>query len=188
MLKKIDTPINDLFIIEPDIFKDSRGYFFESYSENKYKAIGLNYNFIQDNISRSAYGTIRGLHYQIGNYAQGKLCQVLEGRVLDVAVDIRFGSPTFGQHVAVELSGENNKQFWIPPGFAHGFSVLSESALFHYKCTNNYNKESERCIVFNDENLKINWMIKNPIISEKDKLGCNFLNIEKDFNFEKIIT
>ncbi len=184
MPKKIDTSIKDLFIIEPDIFNDSRGFFFESYSENKYKELGLINNFVQDNISRSSYGTIRGLHYQVGDYAQGKLCQVLEGRVLDIAVDIRFGSPTFGEHFSVELSEDNKRQFWLPPGFAHGFSVLSETALFHYKCTNFYNKESERCIIFDDKDLKINWKIKNPIISDKDRLGCKFSNIEKDFNFE----
>ena len=140
MPKKIDTPIKDLFIIEPDLFKDARGYFYESYSELKYKNLGLNYKFIQDNISKSSFGTIRGLHYQIGNNAQGKLCQVLSGAVLDVAVDIRHGSPTYGKYFSIELSSENNKQLWIPPGFAHGFSVLSEFAIFNYKCTNYYSR------------------------------------------------
>lgn len=181
MLKKIDTPIKDLFIIEPDIFTDARGFFFESFSENKYAELGIDLKFVQDNFSQSSYGTIRGLHYQIGEYSQGKLCQVLDGKVLDVAVDIRFGSPTFGQHFIVELSSENRKQLWIPPGFAHGFSVISENALFQYKCTNYYNKESERCILFNDNDLGINWNVKTSIISDKDKLGCKLENIEKDF-------
>ncbi len=130
-MKKVDTPFRDLFIIEPDIFKDGRGYFFESFSEKKYLALGINLKFVQDNISFSSYGTIRGLHYQVGEFAQGKLCQVLSGKVLDVAVDIRFNSPTFGKSFGVELSQENKKQLWIPPGFAHGFSVLSETAIIH---------------------------------------------------------
>jgi dTDP-4-dehydrorhamnose 3,5-epimerase len=181
MLKKIDTSIKDLFIIEPDIFKDTRGYFYESYSEKKYNDLGLHFNFVQDNISKSSFGTIRGLHYQVGDYAQGKLCQVLCGAVLDVAVDIRHGSPTFGKYFSVELSSDNNLQLWIPPGFAHGFSVLSETALFKYKCTNYYNKEAERCILYNDMELGINWNVKNPIISDKDQLGKNFNSIDKDF-------
>ena len=170
-----------MFIIEPDLFKDARGYFYESYSELKYKNLGLNYKFIQDNISKSSFGTIRGLHYQIGNNAQGKLCQVLSGAVLDVAVDIRHGSPTYGKYFSIELSSENNKQLWIPPGFAHGFSVLSEFAIFSYKCTNYYSKQDERCILFNDIDLGINWEVKNPIISDKDKLGIKFNSIDKDF-------
>ncbi|MCW8850463.1 MAG: dTDP-4-dehydrorhamnose 3,5-epimerase [Melioribacteraceae bacterium] len=181
MLKKIDTSIKDLFIIETDIFKDARGYFYESYSEKKYHDLGMDFKFVQDNISKSSYGTIRGLHYQVGDYPQGKLCQVLLGSVLDVAVDIRHGSPTFGKYFSVELSSENNLQLWIPPGFAHGFSVLSETALFSYKCTNYYSKEDERCILFNDSELGINWNVKNPIISDKDKLGKVFNSIDKDF-------
>ncbi len=185
MLKKVDTNIPDLFIIEPDIFEDDRGYFFESFSEEKYERLGINYRFIQDNISKSTYGTIRGLHYQVGDFAQGKLCQVLEGKVIDVAVDIRFGSPTFGKSFSVELSAENKKQFWIPPGFAHGFSVISEFAIFHYKCTSYYSKKNERCIIYNDESLNINWQVKNPIISNKDKLGISFKEIQKDFVYKK---
>lgn len=181
MLKKIDTPIKDLFIIETDIFKDARGYFYESYSEKKYQDLGLAFKFVQDNVSKSSADTIRGLHYQVGNYAQGKLCQVLNGAVLDVAVDIRFGSPTFGKYFSVELSSDNNLQLWIPPGFAHGFSVLSDTALFNYKCTNYYSKKDERCILYNDFELGINWKVKNPIISDKDKLGKVFNSIDKDF-------
>lgn len=182
-MKKVDTPFRDLFIIEPDIFKDGRGYFFESFSEKKYLELGINLKFVQDNISFSSYGTIRGLHYQVGEFAQGKLCQVLSGKVLDVAVDIRFNSPTFGKSFGVELSQENKKQLWIPPGFAHGFSVLSETAIFSYKCTNYYSKSDERCILYNDSNLKINWRIKNPIISDKDLMGINFEEIKQDFNY-----
>ena len=181
MLKKIETEFRDLLIFEPDIFEDDRGYFFESYSYKNYAESGLEINFVQDSISYSSYSTIRGLHYQVGEFAQGKLCQVLEGTVLDVAVDIRHGSPTYGEHHIVELSSDNKKQFWIPPGFAHGFAVLSDFALFQYKCSNYYSKKDERCIIYNDKDLQINWGIKNPIISDKDKLGCSFREIEKDF-------
>lgn len=183
MFNKTETSIQDLFIIEPAFFADDRGFFFESYSERNYFDIGLKMKFVQDNFSKSARNTIRGLHYQVGEFAQGKLCQVLFGTVLDVAVDIRFGSPTFGKVFSIELSDENRKQLWIPPGFAHGFSVLSDTALFHYKCTNYYSKKDERCIIYDDSELKINWMIKNPIISIKDKLGSDFKNIEQDFKF-----
>lgn len=183
MLKIIKTPISDLVVIEPKVFVDDRGFFFESFSKKNYKDIGINEDFVQDNISKSNYGTIRGLHYQIGNFLQGKLCQVISGKVLDVAVDIRFGSPTFGKSFAVELSAEKHNQIWIPSGFAHGFSVLSDEAIFHYKCTNYYNKESERCIIFNDKELDINWRINNPIISNKDKLGIKLNSIKKDFKF-----
>ncbi|MBK7105745.1 MAG: dTDP-4-dehydrorhamnose 3,5-epimerase [Ignavibacteriae bacterium] len=184
MVKKVDTPFRDLFIVKPDIFKDDRGYFYESFSEKKYLELGINLKFVQDNISFSSYGTIRGLHYQVGEFAQGKLCQVLFGKVLDVAVDIRFNSPTFGKSFGVELSQENKKQLWIPPGFAHGFSVLSETAIFSYKCTNYYSKEHERCIIYNDSSLKINWKIKNPIISDKDLIGSNFSEIKEDFFYK----
>lgn len=185
MIKRIDTSIQDLFIIEPRIFFDDRGFFFESYSSKVYNNIGLDYNFVQDNISKSIKGTIRGLHYQVGDFAQGKLCQVIVGSVLDVAVDIRFNSPTFGKYFAVELSEKNKRQFWIPPGFAHGFAVLSDEAVFMYKCTNYYDKASERCIIYNDDELKINWGIKNPIISDKDLHGISFNQIEKDFFYKK---
>jgi dTDP-4-dehydrorhamnose 3,5-epimerase len=175
------TYIEGLLLIRPRIFEDERGFFFESFSKEKYSDIGIDFGFVQDNISKSKYSTLRGLHYQIGENAQGKLCQVLSGKVLDVAVDIRFGSPTFGKYFAVELSSENKNQLWIPPGFAHGFSVLSDEAIFHYKCTQYYDKESERCIIYNDADIGINWGVKNPIISDKDKLGKNFKSIEKDF-------
>ncbi|MGE5429656.1 MAG: dTDP-4-dehydrorhamnose 3,5-epimerase [Syntrophomonadaceae bacterium] len=182
-MKVTETRLKGVLVIEPDVFHDERGYFFESFSRKKYKDIGINFEFVQDNISKSAYGTLRGLHYQIGENAQGKLCQVIQGRVLDVAVDIRFNSPTFGEYVAVELSDENNKQLWIPPGFAHGFSVLSAEALFHYKCTAFYSKPDERSIIYCDSGLKIDWKIENPVVSEKDKMAKSFRDIEKDFLF-----
>jgi len=180
-VKKVN--INGLLVIEPKIFNDDRGYFFESFNSEKYGFITEKYNFVQDNISKSKYGTIRGLHYQVGNSAQGKLISVLVGKVFDVAVDIRFGSPTFGKHFEIELSDENKKQFWIPPGFAHGFSVLSEEVIFTYKCTELYNKDSERSIIYNDLELNINWNVTKEIVSEKDLKAKKFSEIEKDFNY-----
>lgn len=174
------TRLQGLIIVHPDIFTDDRGYFYESFSDKKYSELGKVF-FVQDNISKSSKGTIRGLHYQVGNSAQGKLCSVVYGKVLDVAVDIRHNSPTYGKFVAVELSQENKLQFWLPPGFAHGFSVLSDEAIFTYKCTNYYNKADERCIIYNDSDLAIDWQVENPILSEKDLLGKKFSEIEKDF-------
>ena len=182
-MKIIKTAIEGLLIIQPDIYKDDRGYFYESFSERKYTELG-GVKFVQDNVSKSTKDTIRGLHYQVGENAQGKLCSVLLGKVLDVAVDVRQGSPTFGQHVSVELSDESKKQFWLPPGFAHGFSVLSDEAIFTYKCTGYYSKEDERCIIYNDTDLKINWKVNNPILSEKDLLGQKFRDIQKHFQVD----
>ena len=178
-----ETSIKDLLIIEPKVFKDERGYFFESFKENIFEEYDIKLNFVQDNISKSKKGTIRGLHYQAGKYAQGKLCQAIVGKVIDVAVDIRFGSPTFGKHFATELSEENHKQLWIPPGFAHGFSVLSDEAIFSYKCTAYYSKEDERSIIYNDPDLNIDWMIENPVVSDKDLKAKLFKDIDKDFVF-----
>ncbi len=175
--------IADIIIINPKSFSDERGYFFESFKENEYEKIGIAYKFVQDNISRSLKGTLRGLHYQVGDFAQGKLCQVLSGEVLDVAVDIRFNSPTFGKYAAAILSGDNHDQIWIPPGFAHGFSVLSKEAVFHYKCTQYYSKEHERSIYYADKDLNIDWNVKNPLVSPKDKEAKLFKDIEKDFVF-----
>ncbi|HEX2962888.1 MAG: dTDP-4-dehydrorhamnose 3,5-epimerase [Bacteroidota bacterium] len=182
-MKVTETRLKGVLVIEPDVFRDERGYFFESFSQKKYNDIGINYEFVQDNISKSTYGTLRGLHYQVGENAQGKLCQVIQGKVLDIAVDIRFNSPTFGQYVAVELSDENHRQLWIPPGFAHGFSVHSSEALFHYKCTAFYSKPDERSIIYCDGDLNIDWKIENPVVSEKDKKAIAFRDIEKDFLF-----
>jgi len=180
------TNIDGLLIIYPDVFGDGRGYFFESFSKKKYEEYGIDVYFVQDNISKSNKGTIRGLHYQIGDKAQGKLCQVITGKVLDVAVDIRFDSPTFGQYLALELSQETKTQLWIPPGFAHGFSVLSDNAIFSYKCTEYYSKEDERAILYNDPDLNIDWKVENPIVSEKDRQAKLFKEIEKDFVYSSV--
>ncbi len=178
------TFIDGLILIKPDIFPDERGYFFESFNKQKYSEGGINFTFVQDNLSKSKKGTVRGLHYQIGEYSQGKLCSVVIGKVLDVAVDIRLGSPTFGKYFSCELSEENKYQLWIPPGFAHGFSVLSEEAIFSYKCTKPYNKASERAILYSDPDLQIDWKIEQPIVSDKDLSAKKFSGIEKDFFFQ----
>jgi dTDP-4-dehydrorhamnose 3,5-epimerase len=180
-MKVSKTNIEGLLLIEPDLFSDGRGYFFESYNKEKYAEIGLDINFVQDNISQSKKGTVRGLHYQVGDKAQGKLCQVISGKVLDVAVDIRFGSPTFGKYYSHVLNTEKKMQIWIPPGLAHGFSVLSDEAIFSYKCTNFYSKDHERAILYNDPELNINWQVKNPVVSEKDFKAKKFNAIDKDF-------
>ena len=177
------TNLEGVLIIQPDVFKDDRGYFFESYNLNKFINELLELNFVQDNISKSKKGTIRGLHYQTGKSAQGKLCQVISGTVLDAAVDIRFNSPTFGKYISEILSEDNHTQIWIPPGFAHGFEVLSNEAIFHYKCTNYYNKEDERAILYNDPDIGIKWQTENPIVSEKDLKAKIFKDIEKDFDY-----
>lgn len=175
------TFIDGLILVTPDIFHDDRGYFFESFNKKSFSEGGIEQVFVQDNISKSVKGTVRGLHYQVAEYAQGKLCSVVVGKVLDVAVDIRFGSPTFGKYFSVELNEETKNQLWIPPGFAHGFSVLSDVAIFSYKCTSLYNKQSERAILFNDPDLDIDWKISNPIVSQKDLQARSFKEIEKDF-------
>ena len=168
----IETDIADVFVLEPKVFKDDRGYFFEAYNKTEFENHGLFYDFVQDNQSKSSYGVIRGLHFQKGEFAQAKLVRVLQGTVLDVAVDLRKSSPTFGKYVAVELSQENNRMLLIPRGFAHGFSVLSQTAVFTYKCDNFYHKEAEGGIRFDDPDLNIDWQV-NPnqaVLSDKDKL------------------
>lgn len=166
----VKTEIEGLLIFEPRVFEDSRGYFFESYNEKTFAEAGVNIRFVQDNQSRSSYGVIRGLHYQAPPHAQTKLVRALEGSILDVAVDFRKGSPTYGKHVAVELSAENKKQLLVPVGFAHGFSVLSEKATVLYKCDALYHKDSEGGLRYNDPQLNIDWRIPagQEIISEKD--------------------
>lgn len=176
-----NTGFEGLYLISPDVYKDNRGYFYESFHSSKYQEKKLDNSFIQDNISKSMKSSLRGLHFQKGEYAQGKLCQVLYGKVLDIAVDIRTNSPTFGKYYSKELSEENHLQLYIPVGFAHGFSVLSDVAIFMYKCTNYYNKESERCILYNDPYLQINWGIENPIVSARDLAGQCFRDLYKDF-------
>lgn len=171
------TPIKDLVVIKPKVFQDIRGYFFEAYTKKKYEDLGLFIDFVQDNQSFSKRGTLRGLHYQNPPFAQTKLVRVLDGEILDVAVDIRKKSPTYGQHFAIRLSAENKKQLLIPHGFAHGFSVLSETAVVMYKCDQFYNKESEGGIRFDDPTLMIDWgMTANEVIvSDKDLVLPNFL-------------
>lgn len=176
----IKTKIEGVVIVEPRIFEDSRGYFFESYNEEEFIKNGIPNRFVQDNQSKSSYGVIRGLHCQLGEHSQAKLVRVLEGTVLDVAVDARPNSETFGQYVAVELSAENKRQLFIPRHFLHGFSVLSETAVFAYKCDNLYCKESEFGIAYNDPEIGIDWRIpQNKIItSEKDRLGHNLKELK----------
>lgn len=171
MINVIETTIPGVVIIEPKLFGDQRGYFMESWSQRDFDAAVRQIDFVQDNESKSRYGVLRGLHYQKGNDSQSKLVRVVSGRVLDVAVDIRVGSPTFGKHVAVELSGENHLQFFVPRGFAHGFAVLSEEAVFQYKCDRPYAPASEGAIAWDDPALGIDWKIpaSDIILSEKDR-------------------
>jgi dTDP-4-dehydrorhamnose 3,5-epimerase len=185
-MKIIKTEIPDVLEIKPGVYEDKRGYFIESFNYIRFLENNIESNFVQDNISKSVKGSIRGLHYQVGEKAQGKLCYVLVGKVLDIALDIRFGSPTFGKYVALELSEDNHSLIWIPPGFAHGFSVLSEKAIFMYKCTEYYSKEHERTILYNDPHLNIDWKVDNPIISEKDLKGKSLNEIEKDFIYSEM--
>jgi dTDP-4-dehydrorhamnose 3,5-epimerase len=179
-MKLIDTYIKDLFIIEPNIYKDQRGYFFEPYNKSSLAELGLHYDFVQDNQSYSKYGTIRGLHFQTGNYSQAKLVRVIKGEILDVAVDLRQGSPTFGKHFSIILDDKKNNQLMIPRGFAHGFSVISIEAIFSYKCDNYYNKESESGILFSDKDLNINWKVptESQMLSDKDLLLQQFKDLK----------
>lgn len=171
-MQATETKLKGCFIIQPNIFKDERGYFFESYNKQKFDtAIGNDVNFIQDNQAYSTFGVLRGLHFQAGDFAQAKLVRVLQGKVLDVAVDIRKGSETYGQHVAVELSDENMTQLFVPRGFAHGYIVLSDTAVFSYKVDNVYSKKNEGGIMWNDPEVNINWIVNEQdiILSEKDR-------------------
>lgn len=177
--------IPGLLIFEPAVFADSRGFFYESYNENVFVKEGINEKFVQDNQSRSEYGVVRGLHFQQGDFAQSKLVRVLIGTILDVAVDIRRNSPTYGQVYTIELSAENKKQLYIPKGFAHGFSVLSDVAEVLYKCDNFYNKQSEGGILLNDPQLAIDWQIPSDkmIVSDKDKNNMAFADLQTTFEF-----
>ncbi|MDD3078116.1 MAG: dTDP-4-dehydrorhamnose 3,5-epimerase [Paludibacter sp.] len=179
----IETPIKDLIIIKPRIFNDARGFFFESYNEKNYNEKGINIRFCQDNQSKSSYGVVRGLHYQLNPHSQSKLVSVVRGAVWDVAVDLRAGSSTYGQWYGVELTEENHLQFMIPQGFAHGFSVLSETAVFTYKCDDFYNPTLERGILYNDPALNIDWKVpsEKAIISDKDTKHPLFKDAEKNF-------
>jgi dTDP-4-dehydrorhamnose 3,5-epimerase len=185
MINVVDTAIEGVKIIEPKIFGDKRGYFYESYSQKDFEEKVAKVNFVQDNQSFSHYGVLRGLHFQNPPYSQSKLVRVIQGKVIDVAVDIRKNSPTYGQHVEVELTGENYRQFFIPKGFAHGFVVLSDTALFQYKCDEFYHPESEGAIAWNDPDLKIEWFVRTKDIelSEKDKQHQFFKNFNSPFCF-----
>ena len=181
-MKLIETKIKDLYILEPRVFGDDRGYFFESFNSQTFQElIGEEVEFVQDNQSMSGENIVRGLHFQNPPFAQGKLVRVIKGEVIDVAVDIRKDSPTYGEHVSVRLSGENNRMFWIPPGFAHGFSSLEQGTIFSYKCTNYYSKESEGSVAWDDPELNINWGVENPIISEKDQESPLFRDLKSKF-------
>lgn len=183
-MKVKDTPIKGIKIITPEVYFDERGYFFEIFQADKFKQFGIESDFVQDNQSYSKYATIRGLHYQVGEFAQGKLVNIVKGKILDVIVDIRFGSPTFGKHFSIELSNQNQKLIWIPPGFAHGFSVLSESAIVIYKCTAKYSPKHERGIKYNDPKLMIDWRVDNPLVSKKDKVLPALNEIEQNFIYK----
>jgi len=179
-----ETRISGLLVIEPKVFEDNRGYFFESYNQKRFQQHNLNYSFVQDNESLSSYGTIRGLHYQIAPYAQAKLVRVITGKIYDVAVDIRKNSPTFGEWQGIELSSENKNQLLIPKGFAHGFSVLSETAVVMYKCDSFYAPDAERGINFKDHDLDIDWKIpeEDAIVSAKDRVLPDLKDAEINFS------
>lgn len=182
----IKTAIEGVFIIEPKIFGDARGYFFESFNARDFREkTGMDILFVQDNESKSKYGVLRGLHFQNPPYTQSKLVRVVSGSVLDVAVDIRKGSPSFGKHVAVELTGDNHRQFFMPKGIAHGFSVLSEEAVFQYKCDEFYAPQSEGALAWDDPDLNIDWRlpIEKVLLSEKDRHHPNFRNFDTPFNY-----
>ena len=184
-MKILETPLPGLLVIEPNVFNDERGYFFESYQKERYFDVGIKADFIQNNESKSNRGVVRGLHYQLQDYAQAKLVRVVQGAVYDVALDLRKGSPTFGKWYGIELNAEGKKQLFVPKGFAHGFSVLSETAIFTYKCDNSYNKDSERAINAFDPILGIDWRLDKLEwnISEKDKKAPLFENADMDFIF-----
>jgi dTDP-4-dehydrorhamnose 3,5-epimerase len=167
-MKIVSTNIKDVLLLKPEVYRDERGFFLETYREEHLKAQGVTTHFVQDNLSKSQQNTVRGLHYQI-EQQQDKLLMVMQGHILDVAVDLRFNSPTFGEHTAVELSAENKHQLFIPKGFAHGFSVLSDETLVYYKCSDYYLPEGERGLRWNDPDLEIDWQVDEPIISEKDQ-------------------
>lgn len=177
----IKTGFNDLWVIKPRIFGDERGYFLESYNAAVFKTNGIHYDFVQDNQSKSRKGVLRGLHFQVPPYAQGKLVSVIQGSVLDVAVDLRKSEPTFGKHFAIKLTGREKTMVFVPPGFAHGFASLEDDTIFAYKCTANYNKEAEDAILWNDPELNIDWGIQDPVISEKDAQAKLFSSYNSPF-------
>lgn len=180
-MEVIETKIKGLLIIKPKVFSDSRGYFFESYNADVFKKNNILADFVQDNQSLSNSRVLRGLHFQAPPFDQGKLVRVINGAVLDVAVDIRKSSSTYGEHVSIKLTEENKTMFYIPPGFAHGFVTLRDNTIFSYKCTNVYHKDSEGCVLWNDKDLNINWNVENPTLSEKDITGTPFKNFTSPF-------
>ena len=186
-MEVIKTDIEGVVIIEPRIFRDERGYFYESFSQREFEEKVCRTTFVQDNQSKSSYGVLRGLHFQKPPYCQSKLVRCIKGAVLDVAVDIRKGSPTFGKYVAIELTEDNHRQFFVPRGFAHGFAVLSQEAIFQYKCDNFYNKESEGAIAWNDPTLAIDWRVPADkiLLSDKDKLNKNIANADYLFDYNE---
>jgi dTDP-4-dehydrorhamnose 3,5-epimerase len=184
MLELKRTEIEDVILLEPTVFGDERGYFLESFSLQRWTNLFQKAPaFVQDNESMSQKGVLRGLHFQQEPYAQGKLVRVVKGAVLDVAVDIRSGSPTYGQHITAKLTGENKNQIYVPPGFAHGFVTLEDDTIFSYKCTNYYNKESEGGLMWNDPDLNIDWGVADPILSEKDTAYVRFAEFNSPFNY-----
>lgn len=170
-MEVIETKLKGVLVLQPKVFEDARGYFFESYNENLFKQAGLDLKFVQDNQSLSQKGVLRGLHFQNNPHAQGKLVRVITGAVFDVAVDIRKSSPTYGQWFGMELNEKNKTMMYIPEGFAHGFATLQDNTIFSYKCTHFYNKASEDCLLWNDPDIGINWNLENPLLSEKDLQG-----------------
>jgi len=177
----ITTPLEGLLIIKPDVFEDSRGYFFESYNREKFLAHGIAVDFVQDNESKSKKGVLRGLHFQYPPFAQGKLVRVMRGSALDVAVDLRKDSSTYGKWSSLVLSGQTKWMYWIPPGFAHGFLTLEDETIFFYKCTQVYDRESEGCILWNDPDLTIDWGVTDPVISLKDRVAPRFKEFRSRF-------
>jgi len=180
-MKLQKTNLEDLVLIYPDVFPDERGYFFESFQKDKFRELGIDADFVQDNESMSMKGVLRGLHFQVPPFTQGKLVRVVRGSVLDVAVDLRKKSNTYGKWESAVLSAENKLMLWVPEGFAHGFLVLEDYTIFQYKCTNYYSKECESGIIWNDPDLKIDWGIENPVVSEKDLKGAFFRNFISPF-------
>lgn len=176
------TDIEGILILTPQLFGDERGYFFESFNQKEFEEkAGIKINFVQDNQSKSQKGVLRGLHFQNPPYEQGKLVRVLSGSVLDIGIDIRKDSPTYGKQFKIKLDGSTNQMAWLPPGIAHGFVSLEDDTVFFYKCSNYYNKDSEGCILWNDSDLNIDWEVDSPILSEKDKLGESFKEFKSNF-------
>lgn len=180
-MELIQTPIDQLLVLKPSIYTDDRGYFFESYNQQKLSDLGLHFTFVQDNQSMSKKGVIRGLHFQIPPYAQTKLVRVIQGEILDIALDLRKNSITYGKHFGIHLSGSNQLQFLIPEGFAHGFVALENNTIVQYKCSQFYNKSAEGTIIYNDPDLHINWGVDDPITTEKDLLGVSFKSFISPF-------